>query len=167
MGLGEDLLREVNRLESAVLAAGAKLDESLEGIPLEELPEEMQLRRIALLALRRQIEQKLQRLTTMKEVDELMELMEQLATQMEWWHQVGEPEIKCCDICGGEIHWIDCPTGGWWAHEVHPRDDHDAEHSLPRPKCWECGSVEGVWADEGDAWTCSKCGAEWYIEEES
>ena len=94
MGLGEDLLREVNRLESAVLAAGAKLDESLEGIPLEELPEEMQLRRIALLALRRQIEQKLQRLTTMKEVDELMELMEQLATQMEWFSYINNDKVS-------------------------------------------------------------------------
>lgn len=23
--------------------------------------------------------------------------------------------------------WVDCPTGGWWSHVVHPDDDHDAD----------------------------------------
>lgn len=32
-----------------------------------------------------------------------------------------------CAHCGALIEWIDCPTGGWWAHDVHPADDHDAE----------------------------------------
>ena len=32
-----------------------------------------------------------------------------------------------CRVCGGLIGWIDCPTGGWWAHDVHPADDHDAD----------------------------------------
>ncbi|WP_063023651.1 hypothetical protein [Nocardia niwae] len=31
-----------------------------------------------------------------------------------------------CDTCGGVIRWIDCPTGGWWSHEIHPADEHDA-----------------------------------------
>ncbi|MFE7744428.1 hypothetical protein [Nocardia sp. NPDC057455] len=31
-----------------------------------------------------------------------------------------------CTVCGTGIHWIECPTGGWWAHEVHPADHHDA-----------------------------------------
>lgn len=35
---------------------------------------------------------------------------------MNWW----------CGDCGGVIHWIESPTGGWWAHEEHPEDEHDA-----------------------------------------
>lgn len=23
--------------------------------------------------------------------------------------------------------WIDCPTGGWWSHRLHPDDDHEAD----------------------------------------
>lgn len=47
----------------------------------------------------------------------------------------GEPADRVrtadCRRCGGVIGWIDCPTGGWWSHRVHPRDDHDAEPSGP------------------------------------
>lgn len=32
-----------------------------------------------------------------------------------------------CIHCHGTARWIDCPTGGWWAHDVHPADGHDAE----------------------------------------
>jgi hypothetical protein len=32
---------------------------------------------------------------------------------------------RCC-WCGKRMAWIDCPTGGWWAHDVHPSDHHDA-----------------------------------------
>ncbi|MEU6674797.1 hypothetical protein [Streptomyces sp. NPDC046925] len=35
-----------------------------------------------------------------------------------------------CERCGGPIDWIDCPTGGWWAHRLHPADHHDAEPPL-------------------------------------
>lgn len=28
--------------------------------------------------------------------------------------------------CGGQIDYIDAPTGGWWAHQNHPADHHDA-----------------------------------------
>lgn len=35
-----------------------------------------------------------------------------------------------CDTCDTGIHWIDCPTGGWWAHDHHPADDHDATSAL-------------------------------------
>lgn len=31
-----------------------------------------------------------------------------------------------CDTCGGPIEWIECPTGGWWKHALHPEDGHDA-----------------------------------------
>lgn len=36
------------------------------------------------------------------------------------------PITALCDTCGTGITWIDCPTGGWWAHDVHPADHHDA-----------------------------------------
>ena len=35
-----------------------------------------------------------------------------------------------CAACAGSIVWIDCPTGGWWAHLRHPDDDHDAEAEM-------------------------------------
>ncbi|MET7944407.1 hypothetical protein [Streptomyces sp. NPDC005302] len=40
-----------------------------------------------------------------------------------------DPPMRCicCDMAVG---WVDAPTGGWWAHETHPEDGHDAE---PRP----------------------------------
>ncbi|MFF9643662.1 hypothetical protein [Kitasatospora aureofaciens] len=31
-----------------------------------------------------------------------------------------------CATCHTAIHWIDCPTGGWWRHDQHPADGHDA-----------------------------------------
>ena len=31
-----------------------------------------------------------------------------------------------CAPCGQPISFIDCPTGGWWAHAEHPADGHDA-----------------------------------------
>jgi hypothetical protein len=37
-----------------------------------------------------------------------------------------EPEEDNCKVCGGLIYLIDCPTGNWWAHHVHPSNDHDA-----------------------------------------
>lgn len=36
-----------------------------------------------------------------------------------------------CGACGHRVGWINCPTGGWWAHEVHPSDDHDAMECVP------------------------------------
>jgi hypothetical protein len=32
-----------------------------------------------------------------------------------------------CGTCRQPIHWVDCPTGGWWRHDQHPTDGHDAE----------------------------------------
>lgn len=37
----------------------------------------------------------------------------------------GEPVLPC-KVCEDLVYWIDCPTGGWWAHVAYPRDDHDA-----------------------------------------
>lgn len=36
-----------------------------------------------------------------------------------------------CGVCGHAVGWINSPTGGWWAHEVHPSDDHDATDCVP------------------------------------
>ena len=32
-----------------------------------------------------------------------------------------------CRRCNGVATWIDCPTGGWWAHDVHPTNGHQAD----------------------------------------
>lgn len=32
-----------------------------------------------------------------------------------------------CVTCGGACWWQDAPTGGWWIHDLHPDDDHDAQ----------------------------------------
>lgn len=39
---------------------------------------------------------------------------------------------SACQICRKHCDWIDCPTGGWWAHQQDPADgpvlvDHDAQ----------------------------------------
>jgi hypothetical protein len=34
--------------------------------------------------------------------------------------------VSACSVCGLVIHWQECPTGGWWIHDFHPPDDHDA-----------------------------------------
>lgn len=36
-----------------------------------------------------------------------------------------------CAVCQQPMQWIQCPTGGWWAHVVHPVDNHDAEDARP------------------------------------
>jgi hypothetical protein len=36
-------------------------------------------------------------------------------------------DTTACAICQQPIRRVDCPTGGWWSHEQHPADDHDAE----------------------------------------
>lgn len=49
----------------------------------------------------------------------------------------GEPVMSCA-TCAEAVYWIDCPTGGWWAHAVHPNDDHDAATSTfgDKPPPW-------------------------------
>ena len=37
----------------------------------------------------------------------------------------GEPVLPC-KVCKDLAYWIDCPTGGWWAHVTRPGDGHDA-----------------------------------------
>lgn len=36
-----------------------------------------------------------------------------------------------CAVCGGGIRYQACPTGGWWIHDTHPDDDHDARLGGP------------------------------------
>lgn len=43
----------------------------------------------------------------------------------------GALESFICGACGHRVLWIDCPTGGWWSHAVHPADGHDAAECLP------------------------------------
>jgi len=31
-----------------------------------------------------------------------------------------------CSVCKMPVDWVDCPTGSWYSHWDHPRDDHDA-----------------------------------------
>lgn len=38
--------------------------------------------------------------------------------------------LMVCIDCETPVGWVDCPTGGWWAHDTHPEDDHDA---APKP----------------------------------
>lgn len=39
-----------------------------------------------------------------------------------------------CNRCYTICYWIDCPTGGWWAHIVHPDDGHDADPGYSPPE---------------------------------
>lgn len=43
-----------------------------------------------------------------------------------------------CSHCGAAIDWIECPTGSWWAHRIHPADGHDA-HPAHCPRCNDTG----------------------------
>lgn len=41
--------------------------------------------------------------------------------------------VHACIHCGQPCYWVDCPTGGWWAHVQHPQDDHDADFNFGAP----------------------------------
>lgn len=67
-----------------------------------------------------------------------------LPIPVEWWADdeefwltpivVDPPAITAtCQACTTTLMWIDCPTGGWWAHDEHPGDGHDAIASRPDP----------------------------------
>lgn len=62
--------------------------------------------------------------------DSVGKLREQLKTAEERGRQQALSSF-ICGVCGHRVGWIDCPTGGWWAHEVHPSDDHDAMECVP------------------------------------
>ena len=60
----------------------------------------------------------------------------------------GPAFIDDCLNCQGRIGWVECPTGGWWAHKDHPEDGHDAESRVlyhePHGACpgWPPGQLE-------------------------
>lgn len=61
-------------------------------------------------------------------------IKEFVAEQIEAAEQRGRQqalESFVCGVCGHRAGWIDCPTGGWWAHETHPVDNHDATGCVP------------------------------------
>lgn len=43
-----------------------------------------------------------------------------------WVTVEGDGEVAECVVCAEAIWWQSCPTGGWWVHERHPADGHDA-----------------------------------------
>lgn len=65
------------------------------------------------------------------------------ASALKYWHRVaGTDQLLAeidrlnarvrelqttCAVCDGPVGYIDCPTGGWWAHAEHPDDHHDAD----------------------------------------
>lgn len=51
------------------------------------------------------------------------------------------PFVAICGRCDGWLEWIDCPTGGWWAHEKHPADSHDAVEYFAHSATTECAEV--------------------------
>jgi hypothetical protein len=58
-------------------------------------------------------------------------------------------EQPACTTCQQPIGWISCPTGGWWAHEQHPADGHDAQPYL-RDEIAQALSEAGAF--------CGECG---------
>lgn len=56
--------------------------------------------------------------------------------------------VATCDTCHGSIHWIECPTGGWWAHDTHPDDHHDAVTTLEAERD-KLVVLEGEFSDRG------------------
>ena len=47
-----------------------------------------------------------------------------------------KPRGTNCRACVTPIAWVDSPTGGWWEHNQHPEDGHDAI-----PGAWEDGDL--------------------------
>lgn len=39
--------------------------------------------------------------------------------------------VHHCAMCGERCYWQECPTGGWWAHEIPSGGDHDAVAGQP------------------------------------
>jgi hypothetical protein len=52
----------------------------------------------------------------------------ELGKPVRFTHPEVDPAATCA-VCSAPIGWIDCPTGGWWAHDQHPADEHDAIHT--------------------------------------
>jgi hypothetical protein len=75
-----------------------------------------------------------------------------------------------CRVCDDGIWWQECPTGGWWIHDVHPADGHDAQPEVAVLAavicCPACQTeLEAYWAEPGEndevpepaVQTCGSC----------
>lgn len=53
------------------------------------------------------------------------------------WRAPQDGDKGTCATCKGGIWYQDCPTGGWWIHDQHPADNHDAvgDESSKQPGC--------------------------------
>jgi hypothetical protein len=36
-------------------------------------------------------------------------------------------DMSSCAACAGSIYYLYSPYGGWWIHNLHPEDGHDAQ----------------------------------------
>ncbi|MFD6400751.1 hypothetical protein [Nocardia sp. NPDC060249] len=50
--------------------------------------------------------------------------------------------VSTCTVCAAAIAWWECPTGGWWSHDEHPADHHDATSSFDPVEDMD---AQGVW----------------------
>ncbi|MGV0949386.1 MAG: hypothetical protein ACOYB3_01850 [Azonexus sp.] len=61
-----------------------------------------------------------------------------------------------CAVCQGLIEWLNPPhQGGWFAHEEHPDDNHDAVLAKPTPEylvAMPLSSIYGHAASEHEGW---------------
>lgn len=48
------------------------------------------------------------------------------ATALMLMHALYDPKpvVFRCNVCGRSIWYQDCPTGGWWVHDIHFDSDH-------------------------------------------
>jgi hypothetical protein len=53
------------------------------------------------------------------------------AYEAEEYPEPDDGDDGTCATCGGGIRYQACPTGGWWIHETHPADHHDARWGAP------------------------------------
>lgn len=69
--------------------------------------------------------------------------------------------MAACIECGGRAQWVECPTGGWWSHEVHPEDGHDADVIGTHQDCLACNGQGGgqvrLGVDEWEYQPCDDC----------
>lgn len=98
----------------------------------------------------------------------------ELGKPVRFTHPAVDPDLtslSSCSGCGGTVGWIDCPTGGWWAHEQHPGDGHDAQpgpsgchaalmplDSRPVESCVVHGGHRRHRSRSGEAWTDADSG---------
>lgn len=93
-----------------------------------------------------------------------------LGKSVTFTHPEVDPDIAStskCLHCTGAIGWIDCPTGGWWAHTQHPDDNHDAQPTTgnhcsaglmslngdPVERCVVHGAHHNHRTTNGETWT--------------